>query len=258
MKSIIFYVAATILVIVFMVIVLNNRKEIPKILLTVPKYYSYIDLEDTMDVSLFINQKHHPLRDEKSYLTVYLTNLSKTKMIEVELIEIYTKHEEIYLNQVFYQDVLRLKLPYLGSDYHIADLYMEITLQNLEKYHVEIGRFSLISSDDNADYLNWMSLSGIKTNTSILSRLSQIDIEYDRLDREIIKIQIGLLVDVQFEITDRKIKIYIPDAFFMLNEVPIIITFSNLDTQIISHFTYFRDFQTLSKNGILIQTYAIN
>jgi hypothetical protein len=92
----------------------------------------------------------------------------------------------------------------------------------------------------------------------MLSRLSQIDIEYDRLDFEIEKIQIGLLMDVAFEISNQKIKIIISDAFYMLNEVPIIITFSNSDTQIISHFTYFRDFQTLSKNGILIKTYAIN
>jgi hypothetical protein len=256
MKTIMFYVVSLIMAIFLVFIVLKNREEPPGICLTVLKYYSFIENEEMMEVSIFLNQKNHPLRDEHSYLSVYLTNQSKSKAVELELVDVYFKQTEFYLNQVFYHDAIRLSLPFLGSDYHIADLYIEITLNNLDTYHFEIGRLSIIYPKINQSYLTWNSLSGQKLDNKILSRLNQIEIEYEKLEFEIETIEIGLLISVLFEVTDKKIKIMIPDEFYILNEIPIIITFINGDTQIISHFTYFRDFQTLNKNGMLIKTYA--
>ena len=81
-------------------IIFNNKeKPIPKIL-TIDTTYTYLAEENQkMEVSLYINHKHHPLNDKHSYQFLYLSDQDETKKLEVELLDIKKNHYENYLNE---------------------------------------------------------------------------------------------------------------------------------------------------------------
>lgn len=258
MKTVMFYVLSFILAVILVWIVLKNR-EIPNgLLLSLDTYYSLIENEEIMEVPIFVNQMKHPITHKNSYLSLSLTNQNKSKILDVSLIDIFFVEEAHYLNQTFFKFILIIDLPYLGYDYFISDLFLEISLNNLDVYHIEIGRLSIYYPENQVDYLEWSALSGLKNDHHVISRLKTIFVDYETLTMEIEKIEIGIQLDADFEVNKNQIVITIPDDFYFLNQVPIIITFINQDVQIIDMFHYFNEYQILSKNGILVNTYALN
>jgi hypothetical protein len=259
MKSFLFYVTVILLVSLLVIIIKQNEVMIEKRVLTVAQYYSYRSVEEgRMEVPIYLNEEKHPLSNPESYLSIYFSNLDESKKIEMPLKEIQYGHVETYLNGIYHQYLLVLELPYLDHDFLIEDLYMHIELINMDQYSFYLGSFSLVYLSDSENVMDWTGLNGSKEEHCFLSRLKKIYIDYDRLEVEIDRIEIGVDMEVLFTIHENRITLDIPDGDYLLNDVPIIIYYSNQQIQIIDNFRYLVDYQILKESGPLINAYALN
>jgi len=259
MKSFLFYVTVIILVSALVIIIKQNEVMIEKRVLTVAQYYSYRSVEEKrMEVPIYLNEEKHPLSNPESYLSIYFSNLDESKKIEMPLKEIQYGHVETYLSGVYHQYLLVLELPYLDHDFLIEDLYMHIELINMDQYSFYLGSFSMVYLLDSEDLLDWTGLNGSKKEHTFLSRLQEIYIDYESLVGEIDRIEIGVHMEVVFTILENRITLEIPDADFLLNDIPIIIYYNDNQIQIIDNFRYLVDYQILKESGPLINAYALN
>lgn len=241
------------------VIIMNNQEKPPMRLLSVQKYYSYLYEEDLeMEVSLYINDSTHPIAFSSSYLAVEFVNQEQTKKLEMPLQSIRFGYEEDYLNETYHEIVLYLKLPELNQDFIIEDLLMNITLVNDDQYTIHLGTFSMMTRVSTTSALDWSSLEGHKNSRSFLSRLETISIEYLHLGLSVTHIFIGTNFEVDFVIENQKILLSIPIENMLLDNVPILIHYSENSIQTISNFRYMIDYQILKESGLLIKTYALN
>lgn len=259
MKHVFVYVFMITLV-VFMVILVNKNENVinPK-LLSVDTYYSYLD-EDTEDcyIDFYLNTKDHPLVDVNSYSNLKLHNIDHSKSIELELKDVIFLHQETYLNETYFKYSYVFDMPLLGYDFDIISSYLEIILVNDDLYDIFIGSISFKTIDEDESFMDWTALSGQKQDNQYLSRLHEIDIEYDQLLDGIKHISVGNLYDVSFEIFDDIINITIPYEHQLFYACPIFITYQNDKINIINYFVYMKDFETLKQSGQLIYHYALN
>jgi len=259
MKSFIFYVTVLLLVSLMVIVINENEVTLEKRVLTVAQYYSYMSVEEkSMEVPIYLNVKNHPLSNPESYMSIYFSNMEETKKIQMHLKTINYGHVETYLNGTYHQYLIELELPYLDYDFFISDLYMHIELTNSDQYDLYLGSFSLKTLLTSEEVLNWTGLNGIKAENSFLSRLKEIYIDFESIDEEISRIEIGIEEDVSFLIHEKRIILTIEDDDYLLNDVPVIIYYTNNQVQIIDNFRYLVDYQILKESGPLIKTYALN
>jgi hypothetical protein len=259
MKHFLYYVLVLVISATLVSIVILNQKMIPLKMITVATNYSYV-YEDEKDliIPIYLNSKDHILSLKDSYQMVYLTNELETKKVEVELVKILEDQKEEYLNETFIKYNLYFYLPYLGEDFYIDDLYIHITLLNDISYKFYLGTFTLFHLELKSDQINWVSLYGLKKANSFLSRLSEIHVEFDSLLANIIDIKVDHLTNIIYEVIDHKIIIKLEDNPYLLNYVPIIIYYDNLDIDVIFEFNYVKDYQILKESGQLIYIYALD
>ncbi|MCF7930856.1 MAG: hypothetical protein K9L02_05060 [Acholeplasmataceae bacterium] len=259
MKHIAFIFSLVVLISMMAIIITNNMEKVPKRLLSVQKYYSYLYEEDLeMKIPLYINDIDHPLAHASSYDVILLSNPDEHKMIQMELSKITYGYEEMYLNEKFYQMTLHLELPNLGEDFLIEDLVMKVTLINGDSYEISLGVLSLMSTYSNSDALEWSALEGRKNETLFISRLKTITIEYTTCLKEIDTIRIGIDFEVDFSVEQDQIVLTVFDQYILMDDVPIIIFYSDGSIQTIANFRYMFDYEILKDSGMLITPYALN
>lgn len=259
MKHIFIYVFMVSLV-VFMVILINkNRKEIEPILLSIDSYYSYIDQEGELGyIDFYLNTNIHPILDIKSYDNLKLHNQDRSKSIELDIKDVLFLHQETYLNDTYLKYSFSFDVPLLGYDFDIESCYMEIILVNEEIYDIYIGSISFKTIDQIENSIDWTGLSATKENGQYLSRINEINVEYDTLSNEIRKITVGNLYDVSFSLKDNVLTIHIPYIEQLFYACPIYITYVDDQKDLINYFVYIKDFETLKQSGQLIYHYALN
>ncbi|BCR36034.1 hypothetical protein [Mariniplasma anaerobium] len=259
MKHIFVYIFMITLV-VFMVILINkNQNTIQPKLLSVNTYYSYLDeIGEDCYIDFYLNTKDHPMVDVNSYQNLKLHNQEYSKSIELELNNVIFLHQETYLNETYYKYSYVFNMPLLGYDFDIESSYLEISLVNEDLYDIFIGSISFKTIDEDESFINWTALSGRKEDNQYLSRLYEIDIEYNELLDDIKQISVGNLFNVSFEVYDEIIKITIPYKNELFYACPIFITFDDNQINTINYFVYMKDYETLKQSGQLIYHYALN
>jgi len=259
MKHTAFIFSLVVLISMMAIIITNNIEKVPKRLLSVQKYYSYLYEDDLeMKIPLYLNDIDHPIAHASSYDAILLTNPDESKMIQLELSKITYGYEEFYLNEKFYQMTLHLELPNLGEDFLIEDLVMKVSLVNGDSYEFSLGVLSLMSITSDSDALDWSALEGRKNESLFISRLKTIIIEYTTCLKEIDNILIGIDSQVAFNVEQDQIVLTIVDQYILMDDVPIIIHYSDGSIQTIANFRYMFDYEILKDSGMLITPYALN
>lgn len=259
MKHILTYFSILLIAVMMVLIIRHNEPKVSPKILTVSKYYSYLfDSDQKISVPIYLNIDNHPLSLMESYAHTFISNENETKKLEFDLYRVEKMGMETYLNEPYQLYHLVFVMPYLATDYYIEDCYLNITLTNDQQVLVYIGKMSLLYLNSDSNLLDWTSLSGIKKENSFLSRLSEIHIRFSTLNNEIQSIRIGNDLEVTFFIDDHLLVIQIPDESYLLDNVPILITYSNTEIQGIMNFKYINDFQILKESGPLINSYAID
>jgi hypothetical protein len=259
MKHLISYFTILLLAIFMVVIIRHQEPKVSLKLITVSKYYAYLyTTEQKISIPIYINSGNHPLSDQDSYQHTYLSNEEESKKLEVSLFALEKFGTETYLNDEYHIYHLIFTMPYLAHDYYIEDCYLNITLANDQGINVYIGKMSLLYLESDSSLFDWQSLSGIKKENSFLSRLSEIHVNFFESIETIESIQLGMDLEVTFKEEQNKLIIYIPFESYLLDNVPIIITFSNTEKQGIMNFKYIVDYHILKESGPLIHTYALD
>jgi hypothetical protein len=259
MKHIIFYVFIAMLAVFMTYIILNNKPEQSPKLLTINTTYSYLyDENKQMEIPLFINHKDHPLNEEESYQALYLSDEFDQKRLEVSLSSIKKAHFESFLGETYQLVILVLDLPYIDGSFEIIDTYLHIGLVNQDSYEFLIGDIFINYQLSDYDALIWESLYGLKEENKFLSRLSEIHIPYQSLDKEISSISLGSNDMLSYTISDNILKIHILHQDKLLYDVPVIITYNDQSIQTINNFRYIIDYQLLKESGPLVNIYALN
>jgi len=236
----------------------NQEKIIPKVL-TIDTTYTYLSGENQkMEVSLYINHKHHPINDQQAYQFIYLSDQEKTKRIEVELINIKKGHFETYLHETYQQITLYFKLPYISANLDMMDAYLNITLINQANYQFFLGDFFYSNIYSDGEFLDWTGLHGLKEENQFISRLKTIIIPFTHLEKEIENISLGTTDFTTFKIEEKTLHLTIEKRSQLLFNVPLIITYHDQSIQTISNFRYFIDYQTLKESGPMVNIYALN
>jgi hypothetical protein len=246
--------------VVFMVILINKNQNVikPK-MLTIDTYYSYLDeVGNDCYIDFYLNTNQHPIVDINSYQNLKLHDIDHSKSIELELKDVIYLHQETYLNENYYKYSYVFDMPLLGYDFDIASSYLEIMLVNDDLYDIFIGSISFKTVDEKESFINWTALSGRKEAHQYLSRLYEIDIEYQDLLDDIKDISVGNFYDVSFEISNDIITINIPYENKLFYACPIFITYENNQVNTMNYFVYIKDFETLKQSGQLIYHYALN
>lgn len=257
MKSFIFYITVILLVSMLVLIIKNNEVKVIGKILTVAQYYSYVsDEEKKMEIPIYLNKEHHPLSDAESYLSIYFSNQDESKKIQMDLNRVKYGHVESYLNEIYHQYLLEFELPYLDYDFVITDLYIHVELINSDQYEFYLGSFSLRCISRSDEVMNWTGLHGNKEENSFLSRLKEIYVDFESVSESISQIEIGADYIVLFTVLDNRMTLVIPNEAYLLNDVPIIIYYSNNQVQVIPNFRYLIDYQILKESGPLIKAYA--
>ncbi|MDO9629376.1 MAG: hypothetical protein Q7I99_05685 [Acholeplasmataceae bacterium] len=259
MKHFIFYFSVLVLTALMVLVIRNNEIKVSPKMITVAKYYSYLYSEDQMiKIPIYLNVKDHPLSVIESYEQTYIANDLETKKLALELVSIEAFGMESYLNDAYQIYHLTFKMPYLGYDYYIEDCFLTMILGNDQIIKAYIGKMSLVYLEGDSNLLHWTSLSGIKKENSFLSRIYEIHVRFDRKDSNIEQIMIGYDLDVTYKIENSIIIITIPEESYLLDNVFLLITFSNNERQGIMNFRYITDYYILKESGPLIYTYALD
>lgn len=258
MKTWMFYVSSMVLIISMGVIIFQDRPMISPQLLSVSHEYALIsDQDDHIDVSLYLNVEKHDMIDIDQHISAYLSNPSGTKKMDIFLMDIQEGKKEYYLDVLWTEWIFHYELSIIGYDFMIEDLYLEITLENGDQYEIHLGKLYITDLNHSVDVLDWHRLSASKAKHSLFSRIDQIEIGYHNLQQEIIDISVGTGVSCNFLVHSNHISIIVPFDYYLLNRVPIIITFSDGSIQLISSFTFIIEHQILKESGMLVKTYAL-
>ena len=247
-------VAGIILIIVY------NQPKVGNRYITVTSTYNYVYTETKkIDVMIYANNMDSVLSNVDSYESSYLVNKDETKKLEIELSEIIRSNAEYYLDETYYGFNLFYEMPRLNGDYNMRECFLKLTLKNNDTHLFYIGSMDLMYHDNVGmeDVFSVSALYGSKSETNYLSRLRNITIEAaGPIYQDIDNISLGKFVDATFKCDGNKINISIKESESRLTNAPIVITFSNNMTQVIDNFVYFRDFEVLSENGILVNVYS--
>lgn len=259
MKHLIFYIFIVMLAMTMTYLILHNEpKQSPK-LLTISTTYTYVyDENQTMEVPVFINHKKHPLNEMSSYQVLYLSDLDDQKRLEMNLLSIKKAHFESFLGETYQLITLILDLPYIDGSFEIKDAYLHINLVNQDTYAFLIGDVFINFQTSDQDSLVWESLYGLKAENKFLSRLSEIHIPYQSLDKDISSISIGSDDMLSYTLQDSVLKIHILHQDKLLYDVPVMITYTDQSVQTIQNFRYMIDYQLLQESGPLVNIYALN
>jgi len=259
MNHAVFYFSLVAIFLSMAVVILNNQEKMPSKLISVLRYYSYIDSDNNeMEVVLYLNDLKHPIVDVTSYENTYLTNRDETKKIETFINKIAIGHTEYYLGETYTQIILSLGLPYLNQDYLIEEALLNIELLNGDEYSIEIGEFSLMRDHNYISNLEWSGLKGLKNENQFTARLSKIFVDYFLLNKPILEIYIGVDFLVNFSVEENQLILQIPCEDMLLLRVPIRIIYENGEIETIPSFRYLIDYQILKESGFLIRTYVLD
>ncbi|MBU1093646.1 MAG: hypothetical protein KKH01_04205 [Firmicutes bacterium] len=259
MKHVVFIFSLVVIVFMMALLIINHQEKVPMRLLSVQKYYSYLYEEGIeMKVSLYVNDIDHPIAYALSYDKIELMNADESKKLEMSLDKITLGYEESYLNETYHEMTIHMFLPDLGENYVIEDLFMHMVLLDGQDYLISLGTLSLMSISSDTNALDWTALEGHKAPDLFISRLGIINIEYLNLEQPIEQIRIGIDYSISFETQSEKIILTIPDEDMLLDDVPIVIYFSDGAIQTIANFKYMFDYEILKESGLLITTYALN
>ena len=259
MKHIIFYVLTACCACIIAYIIMHNTEEKHPKLLTIDTTYSYIyDDQQTIEIIFYINHKKHPLNDIRAYDYLYLANEDETKRIEVELKSVSKGHFESYLGETYQQIILQVKCPYVDGYYEIEHVFLKINLVNQQNYMIRLGDLFIHQKESPDQYLVWQSLYGMKSENQFVSRLAEIHVPYETLEKPISSVSIGTNDLITFQLEDNILKITILYQEKLLFQVPVILTFDDESIQIIDNFRYIIDYQLLKESGPLVNIYALN
>ncbi len=257
MKHSVLFFSLTV-VLVTMGIIITQIKENPSgRLLSVTQYYSFLyDKDTSIEIPLYVNESDSPLLNTNSYESIALMDGEGMKKLDVELSNISLGSIQPYLNEMFYEFILKIPFPDLGEDFWIDDLWLEIHLINDDAYQISLGSLSVMDPQSNIGNLEWSSLEGTKGDDALISRLHQIEITYEHLQDNIAKVEIGKDASVSFQVNQTKIVLTIPEKDALLFDVPILIYFEDGSRQDIFNFRYMIEYDMLSENGLVIHSYA--
>lgn len=258
MKQIIIYICLVICAITAVIVIRLNEKPIAEKVITVSQYYSVMDAFQGMDVPIYITNDEHLLTHEDAYQSLYLMNEDESKKLEVTLECISIDGEEVYLSETYTRYVLELDLPVLNDDFYMENCYIDITLLNGLSYQFELGYFSYLDVEDNADYMFWTGLESIKAVGVDIARIKEIAISFDTLTEDIDHISIGSDVDTDFTISNGLVTLSIADEDLLLYGCPIRITYMDHTTQLISYFNYLKENAILHSSGLLNHVYDVS
>ncbi len=259
MKNIIIYMTMLCIACLMVWIIKINDEVNPTKLYTVDTYYSYIvDTNETLDVIFYINQTH-PLSDIDQYLDVDIENETRSMMLSMQPNSLKTVGEEVYLGEAYNKYMLSLDLPSINQSFYIDEAYIDITLVNNNSFIFYIGTVSLFTSEKTVvSSLDWTSLSAKKEQGILKSRLSEIDIEYNRLDKTISHIDLGVDFSVNYDLDDNLLTLMINDENQLFYACPVIIVYETGDIQIIDYFLYINDLQILKESGMMLNGYLLS
>lgn len=247
------------------IIITNKEKVAPKFL-TVKTDYNLVYTETKLiNVRIYSNYKKHALLYKENIVETTLSNDENNKLINLNLLDITSVHQETYLGDVYYAYTFSFEMPRLASNFKLEEANLKISLLNNDQYNLPIGSINLIYCDDVSleSYFKVNSLYGFKEPDFDFARLNTIVLEFEPLtDFQITKVSIGDdNLDLKFMLNNNKLEITIPRKRSLLTNPPLIVTIdlgSVEAVQVIDNFTYFEDFETLRESGDLIYVSVLN
>lgn len=256
-KSLLYLTLGLSLSLLFVIALSMQEKRVGKILTVSTEYLYLYDDEGEMRFMFFINQKH-PITSVDYINNLYLHNEMLTEKIPLNVIEITKSHEERYLNETYMAYEIMTDMPYMGKDYALDDAYLSIHLSNDDVYTLFMGYLSIMTHEESVSHLDWHNLYGLKQEGSSLSRLYHIDIYFNTLNEPIEKIELGSIAAVGLILDERKLRITIEDAPYLLYHAPLKIIYSNGDVQCMEGFTYIKDYEILKESGLIVHHGTLN
>ena len=160
-----FLILPLILIMLILLIIKSDVKQIDKILtVNTNNNYLYSD-NQTIDLSFYTNDNTLPLNKIDAYDNFYLSDLKETKVLSLNLEDVYYSHTENYLKENYLNYVLKFEMPNLEHDFYIEEAYLNFSLANNKKYQLKVGNFNLIYLDNLVE-LNWKSLDSKKKDSN--------------------------------------------------------------------------------------------
>ncbi len=258
MKQVLIYIGIFILAVAGVVIISYNKEPVADKAITISTYYSVMDPFQGMDVPIYMTNEKHVMSEPEAYQSIYLMNADESKKLNVSLKQITMDGESVYLGDTYTKMMFELDLPSLNEDYYIEDCFLDMTLQNGNRYVFEIGTFSYMYIEDSIENMHWTSLEANRQEDVLITRIYTIRVEFDELSQGIDQIKVGLNQVSRFEQADNFIDIHIEYEAQLLYGCPIVIHYINHQKQVIGYINYLRDTRTLQSAGPLNHVYELN
>ncbi|MDL2292641.1 hypothetical protein LJC17_03540 [Acholeplasma sp. OttesenSCG-928-E16] len=262
MKKLYPIIGILVTIIVAVIIITVNKVNKGLRYLTVSNHYSYVYSENKkIEIPIYANSASNPLSNISNYSSIYLGSPDQSSKLQIELSKISKNGIEHYISEDYYSFILSFEMPKLSSNFFIEHCFIKIRLQNNTEFNFEIGKLSLYYYENVGfeEMISINSLSGMKSNEAIISRLEEIKIEGSfNGTYQITNIIIGSDLVVTFKEEEGCLILKIDHQDLMLSNVPIIIEYKegNLSKrQVIDNFKYFADYDILYQNGILVNVY---
>lgn len=250
-----FLILPLILIMLILLIIKSDVKQIDKILtVNTNNNYLYSD-NQTIDLSFYTNDNTLPLNKIDAYDNFYLSDLKETKVLSLNLEDVYYSHTENYLKENYLNYVLKFEMPNLEHDFYIEEAYLNFSLANNKKYQLKVGNFNLIYLDNLVE-LNWKSLDSKKKDSNDHS-ISKVIIELNNKLSNDLLVSIGNENNLDYLYKDDVLTILIENDDLFTNNIPIIIKDNN-STYFINNTYYIKEFALLTKAGALVNTYEFN
>ena len=259
MKKYLFVAIAIMILFAMGFLVSTMKPEERNLLLTVDTEYSFVMGENSKGtVMYYVTDHDHPLTKMNQMMRVIIYDQSVDQRLDVNVVDLEIGHEEIYLKDRYYRIMITFDMPKLSHDMIFDDAYMTIELMDQLSFSMRLGRVSLLYKSADEPYLNWTSLSGLKKEGDLRSRLGEINVSYEGDCPVIDHIDIGTTADITFTCSNQQLIISIDSAFYLLYDVPIIITFHDGTRQVIDNFRYIIDYVILKESGPMINVYTLD
>ncbi|PKK93401.1 MAG: hypothetical protein CVV61_04840 [Tenericutes bacterium HGW-Tenericutes-6] len=258
MKKILLYITLILSFSLLIVIGLSMKEDKVSKILTVSTEYLYLYDDDHYMRFMFFVNVNHPITIKESYDDIYIHDELMHERMTLNIKGIEKSHDESYLNETYHAYEIITDIPYLGIDYKLNDAFITITLQNGDTYTLYLGHLSILKKTSSSSHINWTNLYGIKEDNEHLSRLRYIDLYFDILNEDILKIDIGSMHETSFLLYEDYIRITITEAPFLLYQCPLRIYYQNGDIDTIFTFTYLKDYEILKESGLLVHHGTLN
>lgn len=244
-----------VLVMLIMIIIKDEEKAIDKII-TVNTSNNYLyDLNQTIDLNFYTNNKDLPLDNINAYNNFYLSNYNESKVLSLELEDVYYSHSEKYLKENYLNYIFKFIMPNLETDFYIDEAYLNFSLANDISYKIKVGTFNLIYLKQSTE-LNWKSLDSKKKSTEDHS-ISKILIELNSNLNSNIEVTINNIDQLNYEYSNNILTIYLESKDLFINNLPIIIRDSKYCYHINNTY-YLKEYALLTKAYNLINVYEFN